>query len=143
MNIKEYLNSKDFNKDHNLYIVKVANKNGDELVKIGYSSDIYKRLKGYYSHNPLTEVIETLYIDGGLTVEQSIHGMLPSLEGTDEWYHIDMYSIIKGIVTMEQQAMIIAQQQMEINKLKQDVALMRKFINILPIEDIPSEEIQL
>ena len=126
MYIKEYLNSEEFNKEHNLYIIKVCNINGEEIIKIGYSSNIFKRLKSYYSHNPFTEVLETLYIKDGLCLEVMIHEIIPLVKNTNEWHPIEFLETIKTILI----------QKIEINKLKQDMEIMKKFIKNSNVEDI-------
>ena len=126
MNIKEYLTSKHLDSKHNIYIIKVYDKNMNEIIKIGFSNNIIKRLKNYYSHNPFTDVIETLYIENGLIVEQLIHNTIPSIDGTTEWYTSDKYDSIKSIISLEEHSILITKLRMEIDALENVMTIMKK-----------------
>lgn len=87
---------KGINKEHNLYIVKVYNKK-DTLIKVGYSSNIINRLTNYYHHNPLIEVVTTLYREDALKLERELHKYISS-EVMNEWYSVDKLDLILDIV---------------------------------------------
>ena len=73
---------------HNLYIVKVYNNNSKPLIKLGYSSNIEKRLKQYSDHNPLIELIGTFYREDAKEFENNFHKEHKSIE-LHEWYSYD------------------------------------------------------
>lgn len=72
----------------NLYLIKMSNKSGDVMIKLGYSSNIDKRLKTYYYHNPLIEVIKTFYSEDAKIIEKEIHSKIQSC-CLNEWYTED------------------------------------------------------
>lgn len=69
----------------NLYVVKVVNNKGESLVKLGYSSNMDKRLTQYRYHNPLIEVIGTYYKEDAYEFEQAFHRAVPATV-MNEWY---------------------------------------------------------
>jgi len=81
----------------NLYIVKVYNGDGDSIIKLGYSNNIENRLRQYYYHNPLIELIGTYYMENAIEVEKNIHNTLKSV-CLNEWYNEDKLDYILSIV---------------------------------------------
>ena len=77
----------------NLYIVRVTSSDGRTLSKIGYSSNIPKRIESYVYHNPFIEVIGTLYYEDAKELEKYIHKMFKS-ERFNEWYTDDVFQKI-------------------------------------------------
>lgn len=69
----------------NLYVVKVVNTRGESLVKLGYSSNMEKRLTQYRYHNPLIELIGTFYKEDAYEFEQAFHRAVPATI-LNEWY---------------------------------------------------------
>jgi hypothetical protein len=86
----------DMNGLDNLYIIKVSN-NKDELIKLGYSSDIRKRLIAYYYHNPLIEIIGLYYREDAKEFEHRLHKVMQS-EILNEWYSVDKLDSIREYI---------------------------------------------
>ena len=79
----------------NLYIIRVYNKAGESMIKLGYSSNIEERLKTYYYHNPMMELIGTFYVENALVLEKEIHSKFKSIY-LNEWYsEADLDSFLK------------------------------------------------
>lgn len=75
--------------EDNLYIIKTYGANGSTLLKVGYSSNMFKRLETYKSHNPLCEVVHTAYREDAKKFELYLHGKYPASFGR-EWYEVSM-----------------------------------------------------
>lgn len=75
--------------EHNLYIIKSSNEQGDKLIKFGYSSKIKERLNQYYSHNPFTEILYTFYREDAIAFEKDFHENNTSIY-KNKWYSIDI-----------------------------------------------------
>lgn len=83
----------------NLYVVKVVNNKGESLVKLGYSSNMDKRLTQYRYHNPLIEVIGTYYKEDAYDFEQAFHRVVPATV-LNEWYaEYQLPVIMEAILT--------------------------------------------
>lgn len=78
--------------NHNLYIIKSSNDSGD-IYKFGYSSKIKNRVKTYYSHNPLTKILYTFYLEDAKNIELKIHKSFKS-EYYQEWYNKETINLI-------------------------------------------------
>lgn len=72
----------------NLYLIRIHSKSGNSLIKLGYSGDLTKRLKTYYYHNPMLEVIKTFYSPIGKQIEKEIHSKIKA-SYLNEWYSED------------------------------------------------------
>ena len=72
----------------NLYLIRVRGVEGESLVKFGYASNMEQRLKAYYYHNPLMEVIGTYYDAAGQDFERYIHSQVEATV-MNEWYSED------------------------------------------------------
>lgn len=81
---------------HNLYLIRVFSGDGDSLMKVGYSSNINKRLYQYYSHNPMVEVLFTCHRDDAIEFESSFHRRHASVY-MNEWYTVSSIDYILGI----------------------------------------------
>ena len=87
---------KNINENHNLYIIRTFGMQGS-LIKIGYSSNITKRLLQYYHHNPLVELVGTYYKEDAKEFEKHLHSVLKAYR-LREWYTEDkLEAIIKYI----------------------------------------------
>ena len=64
-----------------VYFVETADK---ELVKIGHTKDIEKRIKELRHWGPTLRLIG--YVDGGLETEQAIHARWGGLRTKGEWF---------------------------------------------------------
>lgn len=82
----------------NLYLIRVTDKKGNVLVKLGYTSNIDERMRTYYYHNPLIEVIETFYKQDAKEFEKAFHKAVPS-ELLYEWYSEDKLPLIIDAIT--------------------------------------------
>ena len=71
-----------------LYVVK----SGD-FVKVGYSSDVPKRMKQYATHNPNFELLYILA--GDIKLEREIQKELDNYHFRLEWFHCDDYVLAK------------------------------------------------
>ena len=87
------------NENHNLYIVRVYNKE-TSLIKFGYSSTILNRLVSYYNANPLTELVGTYYREDALDFELYVHKMIQSAKRR-EWYDEDKLEEILNYINNE------------------------------------------
>lgn len=81
------------NRKDNIYILKTSSKDGCELLKLGYTSNLNNRMISYFSHNPFTEILFTFYIEEGLKFEKWFHDNHVS-EYKNEWYSINMLGYI-------------------------------------------------
>lgn len=74
-----------------LYIIKSFGKKGKEIIKIGFASDIKRRVYQYTSHNPLCEFISIR--EGEILEETLLHLYLfhkyHRYKSLDEWYVYD------------------------------------------------------
>lgn len=69
-----------------IYILKTYGKN-DCLYKIGYTSNIKRRLEDYKSVNPFIETIDVFYIENAKSFEQDFHTKYKHLcRHRKEWY---------------------------------------------------------
>ena len=75
--------------EHNLYILKASNLNGEQLIKFGYSSKLKERLEQYFSHNPFTEILYTFYKENAIDFEKKFHKYNIS-KFKNEWYSYDI-----------------------------------------------------
>ena len=82
----------DFKKP-NIYIIKSIGVSGEEIIKVGYSSNVDKRLNNYLYHNPSTIILKTMYIDDGAVLEKKLHNTFKS-SYYNEWYPFSMYQEI-------------------------------------------------
>lgn len=80
-------------KKDNIYILKTSSKDGCELLKLGYSSNLKKRMISYLSHNPFTEILFTFYREDGLEFEKWFHHNNLS-DCKNEWYTIEKLEFI-------------------------------------------------
>jgi hypothetical protein len=53
----------DEHKNNNIYIIRCYNKEGNDLIKVGYSDHMKERLTTYYYHNPFIDIITTCYLE--------------------------------------------------------------------------------
>lgn len=81
------------NTKHNLYVIKSYNKNGESLIKFGYSANIKSRINQYISHNPFTELLYTFYKENGESAELYFHKHNLSAF-KNEWYSISKLETI-------------------------------------------------
>lgn len=88
------------NKKDNLYIIKVYNKHGNSIFKIGYSSNLENRLRTYYYHNPLIALVGTYYKDNAKKLEKEIHSKIRA-KYLDEWYDIEKLQEVLDLVKGE------------------------------------------
>lgn len=79
----------------NLYIVQTG-----DIVKIGYSSQMYKRLQAYKHHNPLTYLHCLGYSTNAYEIEQMIHSTVES-HLLREWYHVNKLPEILDVCTQK------------------------------------------
>lgn len=86
------MNTKEINPEHNLYIIRVYNKD-KSLIKLGYSSVINKRLLSYYNHNQLVELVGTYYREDAEDFENKLHRCIKST-ARNEWYDEDKLNLI-------------------------------------------------
>lgn len=80
----------------NLYLIRSF---GDctSIIKLGYSTQIIKRLKHYLSHNPFIEVIGTFYREDAKEFEKYFHATLKAVYKR-EWYdESDLEVILKRL----------------------------------------------
>ena len=74
-----------------LYIIKSFGNKGKEIIKVGFASDIKKRVYQYTSHNPLCELISIR--EGEILEETLLHLYLSHkyyrYKSLDEWYVYD------------------------------------------------------
>jgi len=71
--------------ENNIYVIRVFNRQGKSIIKVGYSENIRERIYTYYTHNPFVEVIMTLYHPDGKNLELSLHKNFKSFI-LKEWY---------------------------------------------------------
>ena len=83
-------------KDNNIYIIKIYGRNNISYIKIGYSSNIIKRLTTYYYHNPLIEIIDCCFLEDGKSWELEFHKNNKS-SLLNEWYDSDY---LENILTL-------------------------------------------
>jgi hypothetical protein len=76
--------------DHNIYIIRVRSAD-KSLIKLGYSSNILGRLKSYYYHNPLIELIGTFKADA--VFEKQFHNDNKATV-LNEWYDEAILDVI-------------------------------------------------
>lgn len=79
-------------KTPSIYIIQSEN-----LIKLGYSSDVKHRLKQYYLHNPNTIILAIGSSEKSLEIEQYIHKKFKSLYAK-EWYSIKMLNSFYGVL---------------------------------------------
>lgn len=89
----------------NLYILRVYGKEGNSVIKFGYSSKIQTRLKQYLDCNPLVEIVNTYYREDAKEFERSFHKNNNSFI-RNEWYLEEqleniIYQIHNGITSNE------------------------------------------
>lgn len=83
------------NDSYNMYIMKQAMLDGSFIYKLGYSSNISKRVKSYEAHNPTIQLISCFYLEDGIKAEREIHQKYASIYRS-EWYSSEtMEQIIK------------------------------------------------
>ena len=90
------MNLKEINPEHNLYIIRVYGETGT-LIKLGYSSNILKRLETYLSHNPLTQLIGTYYREDAKEFERKLHKVI-KVKMLHEWYDESELTNIEGYI---------------------------------------------
>jgi hypothetical protein len=74
--------------EDNIYILRTFGRNVN-FIKVGFSDSMKKRLKAYYGHNPLVEVIMTTYKENGLACEKALHSKFRSVV-MNEWYNEEL-----------------------------------------------------
>ena len=126
MNILKFLESEQFNNSHNLYVVSTINAEQQRIVKVGYSGEIKKRLKSYYSHNPYTEVVATFKSDKALELEIELHEKIPKIDSTTEWHP---YELLESITTL-----------IRVGIIKEQVNILEKDMYIKVYKEITSIE---
>ena len=72
-----------------IYIIKSYGK-GCNYVKLGYTSNIKRRLAVYKYHNPDIEILNIFKVENALELEQQFHNSNSSLH-YNEWYSEDLY----------------------------------------------------
>lgn len=77
----------------NLYILKSYDNSGNYLLKLGYSSNIKRRILDYIAHNPFVEVIGTFYRKDAEYFERYFHSTNKSTH-RNEWYDKNMLNKI-------------------------------------------------
>ena len=77
---------------HNMYIIRVFNKSSS-LVKIGYSATIVRKLKTYYYHNPLIELVGTFKADA--VYEKQFHND-NAATALNEWYNEAILDVLSN-----------------------------------------------
>jgi hypothetical protein len=75
-----------------LYVLRSYGKNGISHLKLGYTSDIRKRLIAYKSCNPSIEIVYIAQLENALKIEQEFHSKHKSIFG-DEWYGEDYLGV--------------------------------------------------
>jgi hypothetical protein len=68
-----------------IYILRSYGENGISHLKLGYTSDIWKRLSQYRHTNPHIEVVYIAQLENALKIEQEFHSKHKAVFG-DEWY---------------------------------------------------------
>jgi hypothetical protein len=86
----------------NLYIIRVFGREGNSVIKFGYSAVMNKRIESYRGHNPLLEIIGTYYREDAQDFEREFH-KYHSSNKRYEWYEEEflesiIYQIYNGIV---------------------------------------------
>ena len=78
-------------KKDNLYIIRIHNSEGQSMIKLGYSSNIKRRLNEYRVMNPFTQIVYTYYRPDAKKFESWFH-MSHESSIMNEWYNEDMLS---------------------------------------------------
>lgn len=86
------------NARHNLYLIRTNGTDNKSYIKLGYTSNMKKRIYTYYHHNPSTVVVKTWYIKEAKELEKHIHNILPSILG-NEWYKQHFIDVIDDIIS--------------------------------------------
>lgn len=93
------MNLKTINPKHNLYILKVYNKD-TTLIKLGYSSKMKDRIEGYFHHNPLCELVGTFYREDAEDFELIFHKNIQA-KTRREWYEEDKLELMLKYINNE------------------------------------------
>lgn len=81
----------------NIYILRSYGNNNTSIIKLGYTSNMNSRLKTYYSHNPLLEIIGTYYVEEGPLFEKAFHSNNLS-HVLYEWYKEERLPIMLSAI---------------------------------------------
>ena len=81
----------------NLYIVRVYGKENTSIIKFGYSSKLYTRLKQYSDYNPLVEIVGTYYRKDAKEFESSFHKNNNSFIKREWYFEEELENIINQI----------------------------------------------
>lgn len=88
------------NEKHNLYILRSFGKNGETIIKFGFSKNIKERINRYYSMNPYIELLFTCYQKEGISYEKLTHSLLTPNYKT-EWYNEENLDLILSYIFTE------------------------------------------
>lgn len=83
---------------HNIYILRTYGPSNKVLYKVGYASNMIKRLSQYKQSNPYIEVIATYYVAEGIEYERELHKRIPAVYG-QEWYSEAQIKHIQEFIT--------------------------------------------
>lgn len=86
-------------REDNIYVLKSYGET-ENLIKVGYSDQIEKRLKQYKEHNPNIEIIDTFHIHNAKEFESDFHKSRKSVFKR-EWYKEDELDDILNILRLE------------------------------------------
>ena len=110
---------------NNIYIIKVHNSN-KSMIKLGYSSDIKNRLKKYYYHNPLVEVVGEYYRPDAELFERLLHSLFKS-EVLHEWYDD---SVLDEFIYMIRHYPIVSELKSMNKNPKQTISASSKYLEV-------------
>lgn len=89
----EVIDTEDIISTHNIYIL--AQEVKEKIIyKLGYSSDIKKRIRTYVYHNPSIQVLKTFYLEKGREFEKEFHKNNQAIY-LNEWYDFNPLDLIE------------------------------------------------
>ena len=80
-------------KDDNIYIIQ-----SNDIIKVGYTSNLVSRMMQYYYHNPNTIFIGSAYREDAQQFEKELHSSVQSTV-LNEWYPLDILELLIEYVT--------------------------------------------
>lgn len=84
------------NKD-NLYIIRMFGRDGNSILKMGYSGCMPNRIKSYKAHNPLIEIVGTFYREDAIEFERVFHNCNPAILRREFYNESELDNIICSI----------------------------------------------
>lgn len=83
----------DISTQPNIYLIRIPTESGEYIYKLGYATDIDKRVRKYTDNTPTAEVCGLAYSEGGIEDEQEIHNNFDSI-CRNEWYTEEVIKLI-------------------------------------------------